>query len=702
MKNKYLFSFAHFKKSVVLALVGLMSVSSITAQVNPEVLYYRFDSKSATNKIFNYATNPPTGADSAQINGNLTLGDTGLCGTALVGTGASGTSDYVDTKWPTQITGSWTYAMWMKKIPTSSTLFYIFGDVSAGSFRCFTNGVAGSGNWILRGPFSDLLITGGANMNDNHLVFTYNDTTKELKGYLNGTLNKTVTLTTSPNTSSTGTLKVCGYSSNVGLPSGGLMDNFMVFNRAVSASEVTKLFSGASYTQVKLSGCDQVLSPSKKYLFTKSGVYYDTLVGYSRCDSIITMNVTINNSSKSKINPVVCSEFTSPSKKYMFQKSGTYYDTLVNSTGCDSIIEINLTVNYPTTYKVSKTVCGSYTSANGNVYTSTGVYTDTLKNVNGCDSFIITDLTVNYSSKSQVTLTVCDVYQSPMGKTYTSSGTYFDTLVNSQGCDSLITTDLTVLQSTTFEQDITACDSFVGPTGTVYTTSGQYHDVIKNAAGCDSMIMTNLTINHSFLGKEIVRVCGGYRSPKGNWITQSGMYYDTLITVNGCDSIYVLDVTIDTVNVGVTVDNNIITATQQGASYQWLDCANGFAQLTNATFSTFAPSIDGTYAVEVTLNTCKDTSECVQLINVSTNSPSVTQVKIQPNPTKGEVLITHNQSKIDRVAVLNANGQTVIEKNQVQSKSVSVDLSSLPNGVYFIEVNSIGQSSKHKIVKLNN
>lgn len=701
MKNKYLFSFAHFKKSVVLALVGLMSVSSITAQVNPEVLYYRFDSKSATNKIFNYATNPPTGADSAQINGNLTLGDTGLCGTALVGTGISSGTDYVDTKWPTQITGSWTYAMWMKKIPTSSTLFYIFGDVSAGSFRCFTNGVAGSGNWILRGPFSDLLITGGANMNDNHLVFTYNDTTKELKGYLNGTLNKTVTLTTSPNTSSTGTLKVCGYSSNVGLPSGGLMDNFMVFNRAVSASEVTKLFSGASYTQVKLSGCDQVLSPSKKYLFTKSGVYYDTLVGYSRCDSIITMNVTINNSSKSKISPVVCSEFTSPSKKYTYQKSGTYYDTLVNSTGCDSIIEINLTVNYPTTYKVSKTVCGSYTSANGNVYTSTGVYTDTLKNVNGCDSFIITDLIVNYSSKSQVTLTVCDVYQSPMGKTYTSSGTYFDTLVNSQGCDSLITTDLTVLQSTTFEQDITACDSFVGPTGTVYTTSGQYHDVIKNAAGCDSMIMTNLTINHSFLGKEIVRVCGGYRSPKGNWITQSGMYYDTLTTVNGCDSIYVLDVTIDTVNVGVTVDNNIITATQQGASYQWLDCANGFAPLTNATFSTFAPSIDGTYAVEVTLNTCKDTSECVQLINVSTNNPEVTQIKIQPNPTKGELLVTHIQSNIERVVVLNVNGQTVVENNPIESKSVSVDLSSFPNGVYFIEVISNGQSSKYKVIKSN-
>lgn len=686
---------------MVAALVGLLSVSSVSAQIDPEVLYYRFDHRSATSKTLNYASNPPKGADSAEIIGSLTLGDTGLCGTALVGTGASGSTDYVDTKWATQITGSWTYAMWMKKIPNSSTLFYIFGDAGAGSFRCFTNGVAGNGNWILRGPFSDLLITGGANMNDNHLVFVYNDTTKELKGYLNGKLSNTVTLTTSPNVSSTGTLKVCGYGSSVGLPNGGLMDNFMVFNRAVSATEVTQLFSGATFTQVKLTGCDQVLSPSKKYLFTKSGVYNDTLVGYSRCDSILIMSVTVNKSSKSKINPVVCSEFTSPSKKYTYQKSGTYYDTLVGANGCDSIVEINLTVNYPTTYQVSKTVCGSYSSPTGKMYYTTGIYTDTLKNMNGCDSFIITNLTVNYSSKSQATLTVCDSYVSPMGKTYTTSGMYEDTLVNSNGCDSFIATDLTVLKSSTFEQDITTCDSFVGPTGKVYTTSGKYTDVVKNAAGCDSTITTNLTINSSFYGKEIVRVCGGYRSPKGNWITQSGMYYDTLTTIHGCDSIYFLDVTIDTVNVEVTVDNNIITATQQGAAYQWLDCANSFAPLANATFSTFAPSIDGTYAVEVTLNTCKDTSECVQLINVSTSNPSVDQVKIHPNPTKGEVLILNNKSNIESVTVLNVNGQKVVENKQVQSKSVSVDLTGMPSGVYFIEVNSLGQSSKHKVIKTN-
>lgn len=116
------------------------------SQLVPDVLFYRFDKKSTTNKIPNLATNPPKGTDSATINGSLTLGDTGLCGLALVGTGSSNLIDYVDTKWPTKISGSWTFALWVKKIQSSSNVYYIFEHTGTFPFRCFTNGVAGLGN----------------------------------------------------------------------------------------------------------------------------------------------------------------------------------------------------------------------------------------------------------------------------------------------------------------------------------------------------------------------------------------------------------------------------------------------------------------------------------------------------------------------------------------------------------------------------
>ncbi len=45
------------------------------------------------------------------------------------------------------------------------------------------------------------------------------------------------------------------------------------------------------------------------------------------------------------INPIVCKTYTSPSGNYTWTTSGVYYDTIPNMIGCDSIITINLTIN---------------------------------------------------------------------------------------------------------------------------------------------------------------------------------------------------------------------------------------------------------------------------------------------------------------------------------------------------------------------
>lgn len=687
------------KKRFFLLITIFLCNSGFTQYV-PDVLHYRFDGISSTNKIPNQATNPPSGTDSATFNGSVTVGDTGFCGTALIGTGNTSSTDYVDTRWNSKIVGSWTVAFWIKKIPTSSTLFYIFGDVNATGFRCFTNGVAGPGNWMLRGPFSDLKITGGANMDGNFIVFTYNDTTMVLSGYLNGILNNSVTLTTAPNITSTTTLKVCGYSGSVGLPTGGLMDNFMFFSKCIPASAVTKIFD---CNTVKLSGCDQVVSPSKKYVYTKSGTYKDTLIGSLGQDSSLNLEVTVNKSYLDSMNLTVCSELLAPSKKYTYTKSGIYLDTLITVNGCDSVIKINLIVNYPTTVQINKTVCGGYMSPTGKYYSASGNYSDTLLNYLGCDSLILTNLIVNQSTFNTDTVLACEFYNSPMGKLYTVSGLYYDTIMNSNGCDSFITTNLTILKPSSFQQTLVECDSYISPSGKVYTQTGNYSDTIPNSIGCDSIISTNLTINRSYLNTNatVVRSCNKYQTPKGTWIYQTGMYYDTFTTANGCDSILTLDVTIDKVNKSVTTDAKKMVANQAGAGYRWLDCNNNFAVIANEISDTFEPVLDGIYAVEITLNSCKEISECYEMKNLSSNIISVSNVSIYPNPGTGKFEIFNKNAKIQTVKILNSNGQELMVKSNIQSQSTSVNLTEWSAGIYIFEIVADGYSGKYKVVKMN-
>ena len=58
---------------------------------------------------------------------------------------------------------------------------------------------------------------------------------------------------------------------------------------------------------------------------------------------------------------------------------------------------------------------------NGNVYNTSGIYIDTLQTVHGCDSIVTMDLTVNYSFYDEETITACDSMTWHNGVTYTQS-----------------------------------------------------------------------------------------------------------------------------------------------------------------------------------------------------------------------------------------------------------------------------------------
>ena len=148
----------------------------------------------------------------------------------------------------------------------------------------------------------------------------------------------------------------------------------------------------------------QVICPNSSYTFnnhaySKAGAYNDTLISkVSGCDSIVITQITVLAPQGSSNFQTICANTTYTFNNHVYGKTGTFRDTLTSkTTGCDSIVTTHLTVLAPITVNNPQTICvtGSYT-INNHVYNQQGTYTDTLiSKSSGCDSIITTQLTVN-------------------------------------------------------------------------------------------------------------------------------------------------------------------------------------------------------------------------------------------------------------------------------------------------------------------
>ena len=94
-------------------------------------------------------------------------------------------------------------------------------------------------------------------------------------------------------------------------------------------------------TSVEVNACSQFTVPSGVVTYFESGIYHDTLINETGCDSIIEINLNIL-SSDTVLTISACSPYTSISGKYVYRQSGTYIDTIQNSLGCDSILTLEL------------------------------------------------------------------------------------------------------------------------------------------------------------------------------------------------------------------------------------------------------------------------------------------------------------------------------------------------------------------------
>ena len=277
------------KKIKLFVIFSIISFLSNAQAPTPDVLHYKFDGVGSS--ITNYASSPPSGTATGTIIGAQTQTGSVNCINALVGTSGASTTDYVNTGWAPNISGSWTISFWTSNITPSTTLFYIFGDVNSSSLRCFTNGVAGANNWILRGGFTDVLLNGAATTTPNLVTFVYDQTAANIIGYINAVPSVTVAQTAAPLTG-TGPFKVGGYSSSTGLNAGGLMGDFRIYSSALSAAQVLSIYNYNATPAVSISGTNILCAGATTSLTASGANFYSWSSGETT--AIAALSPTIN------------------------------------------------------------------------------------------------------------------------------------------------------------------------------------------------------------------------------------------------------------------------------------------------------------------------------------------------------------------------------------------------------------------------
>jgi gliding motility-associated-like protein len=464
-------------------------------------------------------------------------------------------------------------------------------------------------------------------------------------------------------------------------------------------------------TNLVVTQCDQLFTFNGNIINT-SGNYTANLTSQYGCDSIVNLDLTINNAVTGVDTQVSCGP-------YLWIDGNTYSSSTSVPTftiaggatnGCDSIVTLNLTVNNPVNSTDVETACESFTWIDGITYTAstnTPIYNYAGGAVNGCDSTVTLNLTINNNAYYTDVHTACDSYTWIDGVTYTASNTTaIDTIYGGaiNGCDSITILDLTINNQVTYIDVHYACDSFTWTDGvTYYSSNSNAQQYYPGGAwsGCDSTVTLDLTIGSSQVGVDVQQACDSL-----TWIdgitysssTNSPTFVLAGAGLNGCDSTVSLNLTVSaaplvTVSTDTTIcAGGLATLYASGANtYIWSPLINNQDDMQIAEVS---PGTTTTYFV-----TGYNSAGCSSTVSTTVFVEDIPDASFTVSPSELDLLLntTINFSNTSSGAVYyewNMGDSTSL----LYSENVEHTFSNETSGSYVVTLyaeNSVGCSDSY-------
>lgn len=335
-------------------------------------------------------------------------------------------------------------------------------------------------------------------------------------------------------------------------------------------------------------------------IYDRQGQYQDTLTAMNGCDSIVYTNLTY-------LPKIYVTHYDTISDQQTYQfynetltNSGTYYYYDKLQSGCDSIVELHLTVAPTYQHTDSVAICDSelpYEWQGEKKYERSGTYTHRYTTTMGYDSIYTLKFTVLPTSHTIRHVTICqgDSYTLYNGREVTTGGRYNDTLSSIvNGCDSIITIDLRVLQSHHVEHNyVLSTDSVLDFYGQTVSANGTYVHYGKTQQGCDSIVTIHVRYAQKYFIRMYDEVC--YESLPYNWNGRQ-YYKSTVDTIRykstlGQDSIIELtlrvfdEIKMQTKNIGLCNGDSIhinqdLVITAEGVYYDTIRSMHGCDSIT--------------------------------------------------------------------------------------------------------------------------
>lgn len=283
-------------------------------------------------------------------------------------------------------------------------------------------------------------------------------------------------------------------------------------------------------------------------LLSNSGIYRAILNASSGCDSLVVLNLQVTETAVTNQDAFICAGEGYTFYGRLLTNPGVYTQRFIGSSQCDSLVVLQLEVLPVVSSSAVVQLCaGESHIFHGRTLVTAGIYTDTLLSVNGCDSVVRLELSYYpvFSNHMQVTICEGETY-SFLGENYSQAGMYQKILTSQMGCDSLILLQLNITPLPVAYRKVAICE---GEVYSFYETQlskpGMYQDTFAVAGSCDSVVILSLEVWKPAVTRQSADICQGETySFMGNEVTMAGEYTTRLTTDKGCDSTIVLDVSV--------------------------------------------------------------------------------------------------------------------------------------------------------------